>query len=327
MKFGNVNIGTLSNLNIGQGRQEERPSYDRTEPSNLPLNATFDFQGPSTSDGSWERVTSTLQFDKKTKQLWQDLQRPYGNQSSFLRHLVILEKYWRCGYLVLSNTADSRASKYISSVQTRNKSFEGKSEVKDIKVETPPPPGEPSQTPPPVQEPILKVPDPSKRFGEEAQSSSKSMESQKVPTSQAFCPIIPTGEVEVLPVNPNSRNIAKEKPANKGTVIIQRPISGQPPPSQSPCKIMITNVQSLAKPKVDPVLLNRAKSLVRMVSPGVSRQRSPVPVPIQRIPTRSPRPRQFQYLQQPYQTLQAQLQAPPSNHPLQSLQQVCFLFV
>lgn len=125
VKFGNVNIGRLSNLNIGQGGRdrEERLPY-----SDVGLQANLEFQGPAVPDGSWERCVSTIQFDKRTKKLWQDLQKPYGNQSSFLRHLVMLEKYWRAGYLTLAPGSDERATKYLNGVKNRIKAFEGSSE-------------------------------------------------------------------------------------------------------------------------------------------------------------------------------------------------------
>ncbi|CAH1402873.1 unnamed protein product [Nezara viridula] len=123
VKFGNVNIGRLSNLNIGQGGREEKRPY-----SDVGLQANLEFQGPAVPDGSWERCVSTIQFDKRTKKLWQDLQKPYGNQSSFLRHLVMLEKYWRAGYLNLTPGADERAAKYLNGVKNRIKAFEGSSE-------------------------------------------------------------------------------------------------------------------------------------------------------------------------------------------------------
>lgn len=72
----------------------------------------------------WTRGYSLLQYDDTTKQLWDELQRPYGNQSSFIRHLVLLEKYFRNGDLVLSKNASSSAATYSESVQTRLRAFD-----------------------------------------------------------------------------------------------------------------------------------------------------------------------------------------------------------
>ncbi|CAD6228118.1 GSCOCG00006361001-RA-CDS [Cotesia congregata] len=57
------------------------------------------------------------------------LQRPYGNQSSFLRHLILLEKYYRSGDLVLAPNASRNAINYSTSVQNRLISYEGPEKV------------------------------------------------------------------------------------------------------------------------------------------------------------------------------------------------------
>lgn len=88
------------------------------------LNVHFPFgQGSRTPEG-WTRSYSLLQYDEATRQLWEELQRPYGNQSSFIRHLVLLEKYFRNGDLVLSKHASSSAATYSESVQTRIQAFD-----------------------------------------------------------------------------------------------------------------------------------------------------------------------------------------------------------
>ncbi|CAH0387325.1 unnamed protein product [Bemisia tabaci] len=126
VKFGNLNIGKLANLNIGQDARTNssapRPPYLPGE-QDLPLKADMSFQS-NNKKTTWERCVSTIQFDKDTKQLWQELQRPYGNASSFMRHLVMLEKHWRSGSLVLVDNPDPRAAKYVNSVRNRVDSFE-----------------------------------------------------------------------------------------------------------------------------------------------------------------------------------------------------------
>lgn len=71
------------------------------------------------------RFNTTIQFDIETKKLYQSLLRPYGNQSSFLRHLVILEKYFREGNLVLKEDASSKAQRYINTVNNRIQACNG----------------------------------------------------------------------------------------------------------------------------------------------------------------------------------------------------------
>ncbi|GJQ64953.1 hypothetical protein Trydic_g7120 [Trypoxylus dichotomus] len=91
----------------------------------LPLQGCVDFHNVKerTPEG-WEKCTSTIQFDLDTKQLWQELQKPYGNQSSFLRHLILLEKYFRNGDLILSPNASHHSVNYSESVQNRLRAYD-----------------------------------------------------------------------------------------------------------------------------------------------------------------------------------------------------------
>lgn len=72
----------------------------------------------------WEKCSTTIQYDTDTKKLWHELQKPYGNQSSFLRHLILLEKYFRNGDLILANNANCNAATYSESVQNRLRSYD-----------------------------------------------------------------------------------------------------------------------------------------------------------------------------------------------------------
>lgn len=76
-----------------------------------------------TPDG-WTKVTSTVQYDEPTRKLWEELEKPYGNQSSFLRHLLLLEKYFRNGDLLLTPNANHNAITYAESVQHRLQAFD-----------------------------------------------------------------------------------------------------------------------------------------------------------------------------------------------------------
>jgi hypothetical protein len=90
------------------------------------LNATMPFNTSAaqrTADG-WFKAQMTVQYDEVTKALWESLQRPYGNSSSFLRHLVLLEKYFRNGDLVLSQSASNSAITYSESVRNRLRSYD-----------------------------------------------------------------------------------------------------------------------------------------------------------------------------------------------------------
>ena len=91
----------------------------------LPLQGNIDFNNikERTPEG-WEKCSTTIQYDYETKQLWQELQKPYGNQSSFLRHLILLEKYFRNGDLILSPNASHHAVNYSESVQNRLRAYD-----------------------------------------------------------------------------------------------------------------------------------------------------------------------------------------------------------
>lgn len=91
----------------------------------LPLQGHVDFGNVKerTPEG-WEKCVSTVQYDLETKNLWQELQKPYGNQSSFLRHLILLEKYFRNGDLVLSPNASHHSINYNESVQNRLRAYD-----------------------------------------------------------------------------------------------------------------------------------------------------------------------------------------------------------
>lgn len=107
-----------SNPNISM--RELFPGEDEL---NLYINIPFTSSMSRTPEG-WVRVQSILQYDEETRTLWEELQKPYGNQSSFLRHLVLLEKYFRSGDLVISNNASSNAITYADSMQNRIRSYD-----------------------------------------------------------------------------------------------------------------------------------------------------------------------------------------------------------
>ncbi|XP_043529230.1 uncharacterized protein LOC122538844 isoform X1 [Frieseomelitta varia] len=101
-----------------------RTLFPGEEEMNLHANIEFANVREITPQG-WEKCATMIQYDRDTKLLWQELQRPYGNQSSFLRHLILLEKYYRSGDLVLAPNASRNAINYSTSVQNRLISYEG----------------------------------------------------------------------------------------------------------------------------------------------------------------------------------------------------------
>ncbi|KAI4481240.1 hypothetical protein M0802_014019 [Mischocyttarus mexicanus] len=101
-----------------------RTLFPGEEEMNLHANIEFANVREITPQG-WEKCATMIQYDRDTKHLWQELQRPYGNQSSFLRHLILLEKYYRAGDLILAPNASRNAINYSTSVQNRLISYEG----------------------------------------------------------------------------------------------------------------------------------------------------------------------------------------------------------
>lgn len=100
-----------------------RELFPGEEEMNLQCNIEYNNVKGTTPEG-WEKCNMTLQYDVETRRLWNELQQPYGNQSSFLRHLVILEKFFRGGDLVLSQNANTNAANYSDSVQSRLRAFD-----------------------------------------------------------------------------------------------------------------------------------------------------------------------------------------------------------
>lgn len=100
-----------------------RELFPGEEEMNLQCNIEFNNVKGVTPHG-WEKCNTMIQYDVETKKLWSELQRPYGNQSSFLRHLILLEKYFRSGDLVLSHNATPHAATYSDSAQNRLRAYD-----------------------------------------------------------------------------------------------------------------------------------------------------------------------------------------------------------
>lgn len=108
-----------SNPNISM-----RELFPGEEEMNLNVNLPFNTSTSQRTADGWFKAQMTVQYDEVTKALWDRLQQPYGNPSSFLRHLILLEKYFRGGDLVLSPSASSSASSYSLSVRNRLQSYD-----------------------------------------------------------------------------------------------------------------------------------------------------------------------------------------------------------
>lgn len=108
-----------SNPNISM-----RELFPGEEEMALQINLPFNSSAAQRTPEGWVKVQMTVQYDDVTKALWERLQRPYGNQSSFIRHLILLEKYYRDGDLILSPSASNSATSYSESVRNRLRSYD-----------------------------------------------------------------------------------------------------------------------------------------------------------------------------------------------------------
>lgn len=110
---------------MGEKRKKDKDFLSPSDESKIQVDNDTSTDAPKDSK-SIEKCAVNINFDLNTKKLWQDLHYPYGNYTSFFRHLILLEKYWRSGDISLSNTASVKASSYLKSVQNRIKTYEGK---------------------------------------------------------------------------------------------------------------------------------------------------------------------------------------------------------
>lgn len=101
-----------------------RELFPGEEEMNLNVSMPFNTSTAQRTADGWFKAQMAVQYDEVTKALWDRLQQPYGNSSSFLRHLILLEKYFRNGDLILSPSASTSASIYSESVRNRLKSYD-----------------------------------------------------------------------------------------------------------------------------------------------------------------------------------------------------------
>ncbi|XP_037914121.1 uncharacterized protein LOC119653523 isoform X3 [Hermetia illucens] len=114
-----ISMALRANPNISM-----RELFPGEEEMGLQVNVPFGGSSSQRTPEGWTRVQTFLQYDEPTRRLWEDLQKPYGNQSSFIRHLILLEKYFRNGDLILSQTASTNAVAYSETVQNRLRSYD-----------------------------------------------------------------------------------------------------------------------------------------------------------------------------------------------------------
>ncbi|KAM7346446.1 enhanced adult sensory threshold isoform 1-T3 [Cochliomyia hominivorax] len=114
----------ISNVLRANPNISMRELFPGEEDLGLQFKVPFGGSSSQRTPEGWTRVQTFLQYDEPTRRLWEELQKPYGNQSSFLRHLILLEKYFRNGDLILSASASNNASVYTQTVRQRLTSYD-----------------------------------------------------------------------------------------------------------------------------------------------------------------------------------------------------------
>ena len=113
-----VRVTKASNSSSERPGTSEKSSHDSASNSDA---------AKTDSDKSGLPMCSvTISFDLNTQKLWDDLHLPYETYTSFFRHLILLEKYFRNGDLALSENASQKSQSYIKSLQNRIEEFEVK---------------------------------------------------------------------------------------------------------------------------------------------------------------------------------------------------------
>ena len=112
----------------------------------------------------------------------QDLHYAYGNYASFLRHLILLEKYWRNGDLILSDTASQKASGYIRSMRNRITAYEDRHKRSEAELSDS---TRPDLSVPPAPD-FLHLPDDETRDKPSSATSSSSAAARPGPTTTAL---------------------------------------------------------------------------------------------------------------------------------------------
>ena len=130
---------TISAHTPDTGDRKRRKEKDFASPSSeSKIHVNSGSPLPLPDGESFDKCAVNIQFDMNTKKLWQDLHYPYGNYTSFFRHLILLEKYWRSGDLTLAPTASLKSASYLKSVKNRITAYEGKQSDADLSANTRP---------------------------------------------------------------------------------------------------------------------------------------------------------------------------------------------
>ncbi len=115
---------TSSNVKVPKPSANPQATTSKQAMQEPSIEVTNDKGG--SDSGKLPMCSITISFDLNTQKLWDDLHLPYETYTSFFRHLILLEKYFRNGDLALSENASQKASSYIRSLQNRIEEYEVK---------------------------------------------------------------------------------------------------------------------------------------------------------------------------------------------------------
>lgn len=85
---------------------------------------TSESTGTRRNNQQTTQLNLNIQCTETTRKRWERLQKPHGNQSSLLRHLLLLETYFRRGDLLLTPSAGPKAIAYAKSMQHRLQAYD-----------------------------------------------------------------------------------------------------------------------------------------------------------------------------------------------------------
>lgn len=73
---------------------------------------------------SKNKMTVECYMNEANQNMWEEFQKPYGNQSTFMRHLILLEKYFRSGDISVTPNANQDAIAYVEKVRNRFEAYD-----------------------------------------------------------------------------------------------------------------------------------------------------------------------------------------------------------
>lgn len=73
---------------------------------------------------SKNKMTVECYMNEANRNMWEEFQKPYGNQSTFMRHLILLEKYFRSGDISVTPNANQDAIAYVEKVRNRFEAYD-----------------------------------------------------------------------------------------------------------------------------------------------------------------------------------------------------------